>query len=1049
MAKIPLRVYTKEIESLIEQGEIEQAISHAKNILKTYPKYIDAYRLLGKAFLESQRYAEAADILQRVLSVIPDDFVSQVGMSIIREDENNLDAAIWHMERAYEVQPFNPAVQDELRRLYGRRDGVEPPKIRLTRGALIRMYTRGELYPQAIAEARAALAEDPQRVDLQVLLARLYFISGHKSDAAAICSELISKLPYCLEANRLLVEILPDTTRADEARKFQQRIYALDPYEAFISPTAPTSDRVPDQAIMIEPIAQATSQAPTWAQTIGVQWDESEEEEAIPDWLNTLEPDQSSVETAPAANPADNSAFPEEAPGETSSLDQTSQTPEATQEDLVPDWMKEAGWSKADRGADEIMAEQEENQTNEEIAPAEIPDWLKSIAPHEGKAGPTPNESDSIWLDQLTSSEDQNGQPPEAPASLWSAETGEEAPETGPETESQEEETPFEQSEEGTYPVPEDNLPDWLSQLAEEEPPVKSASEETLPINNEEENPPEWFQNNDQASEQSSDLEPESPEWLKSLEAETTQSPAPTDDQMDWLSSLSEEAGAENEPEANVDWLKGIESPSIESPSNEVESPETNFQAINLTQSGEEEPPLEPSPSATAAQTEPAESLSTPPDLSDTDAMMAWLESLAAKQGADESTLITPPEQRTETPPDWVLKEVENAESGQETGLEAESPTSIEESPSSQAGLAADQPVEPISENTGAPISAEEETIPFNLNDDDASMAWIEALAAGHGLGEVAEHGSTDQESYLPEAATEEAQESSEPVAEGEESQIIDQGYSEPAVNPDEVPPEIYSEPVNISSSEEPTQPVRISPESEKPVEQVSEPEPSAAMPAEPDYNDTEAMMAWLESLAARQGADEATLITPPEQRRENPPEWVAKEMEAEGEEEAAPQPPEVSAPEENQAIAEEITSEEIPPWLKEIEEENEVEAPTSQPEPTSSPDVFRTAWTPEVEAESQPSEEAPQSEVLQSQPDLEELQKALQHGDIEKALSGYNQHIHNGEHLDEVIQSLRDALYRYPVDISIWQTLGDAYAQNNQLQEALDAYTKAEELLK
>jgi tetratricopeptide (TPR) repeat protein len=161
MAKIPLRAYLKEIEGYIERGEVDQAIAHAKNIIHNFPKQIDAYRLVGKAYLESQRLSEASDILQRVLSVIPDDFIAQVGMSIIREDEGNLDSAIWHMERAYEVQPFNPAVQDELRRLYGRRDGIEPPKIRLTRGALIRMYLRGELYPQAIAETRATLADDP------------------------------------------------------------------------------------------------------------------------------------------------------------------------------------------------------------------------------------------------------------------------------------------------------------------------------------------------------------------------------------------------------------------------------------------------------------------------------------------------------------------------------------------------------------------------------------------------------------------------------------------------------------------------------------------------------------------------------------------------------------------------------------------------------------------------------------------------------------------------------------------------------------------------
>ncbi len=53
MAKISLRAYNREIETLIERGQSEEAIAHCKFILKTYPKHIDTYRLLGKAFLEA------------------------------------------------------------------------------------------------------------------------------------------------------------------------------------------------------------------------------------------------------------------------------------------------------------------------------------------------------------------------------------------------------------------------------------------------------------------------------------------------------------------------------------------------------------------------------------------------------------------------------------------------------------------------------------------------------------------------------------------------------------------------------------------------------------------------------------------------------------------------------------------------------------------------------------------------------------------------------------------------------------------------------------
>src|SRR5215216_419166 len=120
-------------------------------------------------------------------------------MSIIRDEENKLDEAIWHMERAFETQPSNAAIQSELHRLYGRRDGVQLPRIRMTRGALAHMYVQGELYPQAISEIKGVLKEDPGRNDMQVLLARAYYRSGLKNDAAEVASALLRTDPYAAQ----------------------------------------------------------------------------------------------------------------------------------------------------------------------------------------------------------------------------------------------------------------------------------------------------------------------------------------------------------------------------------------------------------------------------------------------------------------------------------------------------------------------------------------------------------------------------------------------------------------------------------------------------------------------------------------------------------------------------------------------------------------------------------------------------------------------------------------------------------------------------------
>jgi cytochrome c-type biogenesis protein CcmH/NrfG len=50
---------------------------------------------------------------------------------------------------------------------------------------------------------------------------------------------------------------------------------------------------------------------------------------------------------------------------------------------------------------------------------------------------------------------------------------------------------------------------------------------------------------------------------------------------------------------------------------------------------------------------------------------------------------------------------------------------------------------------------------------------------------------------------------------------------------------------------------------------------------------------------------------------------------------------------------------------------------------------------------------------------------------------------------LDEIVDDLLKAVDRHPVEISLYQALGDAYMRKDQLQEALDAYTRAEELLR
>ena len=51
--------------------------------------------------------------------------------------------------------------------------------------------------------------------------------------------------------------------------------------------------------------------------------------------------------------------------------------------DNVPEWMRSAGWQESDRAAQAGTPDSGESLPEEPIAKADIPDWLKSMAPTE------------------------------------------------------------------------------------------------------------------------------------------------------------------------------------------------------------------------------------------------------------------------------------------------------------------------------------------------------------------------------------------------------------------------------------------------------------------------------------------------------------------------------------------------------------------------------------------------------------------------------------------------------------------------------------------
>ncbi len=386
MSSISLRAYVREIESIIDQGRIEEAIAHCKQILSRFPKHIETYRLLGKTYLEINQNSNASDIFQRVLSAIPEDFVSHVGMSLIREEEGNLISAVEHMERAFERQPYNNAIQEELRRLYGKRDGIEPSKVRLTQGALARIYLKGDLVNQGIAELHNAIAENPERYDLKTILAEAYANSGEMAKAIDTASDILKKYPYNISANRILANALKTTDHPKEMAICRKRLFALSPYEAYISKHAPSLDQVPDRAITLEKInwtgdpqsfrTRTREDLPSWSkisESSSTETIQSNSKE-IPDWL------KSNLQEEEAPMPEENQINP-------NSDDHEKRNQPSNQDENIPDWMKDAGWEPSDGTVDESkpafddLEDLDDLDDQGKLAPADIPAWLEEAAP--------------------------------------------------------------------------------------------------------------------------------------------------------------------------------------------------------------------------------------------------------------------------------------------------------------------------------------------------------------------------------------------------------------------------------------------------------------------------------------------------------------------------------------------------------------------------------------------------------------------------------------------------------------------------------------------
>ncbi len=1137
MSEIGLRTYLQQIVNMVQDERYEEAILHARHILRHYPKYLAVYRVLGEIYLSNRRFPEAADLFQRVLSAVPDDFLAHFGMATIREEEGNLDAAIWHMERAFEAQPTHVAIQEELRRLYRERDGVAPPRIRFTRVALARIYLHSGLFNQSIVELQAVLQQDPRRLDALALLAQAYYEAGQWVQAADTCNRLLQKLPYCLQANRIMANILRAQGQEEKAQHYWSRVLELDPYEAFVGPEYPTAERVPADKVQVPRLEmEYTSDLDALPSPDEAEVPMLEELEAVARNTGLLDEED--------AGPPEDEIFAlsEEAGDEEEARASSGPyVPPEQAESLIPEWMQQSGWAPRDPSVPldaapaEPLPEDEDEEAEAELVEGEIPEWLQQLrqqmpeaAAPEGEEEPPAAEGEADWLPEAeapTTALDDLATWLESTVASGEAPTAEPASADAADWLSQALETAEEPA--GEPPAAEAaDLPDWLlTEHAEAEPSAPAADSEAATL-------PDWLLAAEAAEEEGRGEalprveaeaeapaeEAELPGWLAGAEAEG-RGEAPSRGEAEaeaeipgellsdeeaalaWLEQLAAKQGARTEElltfreqaEAAEEEGRGEALPR---PTAEAEAPAEEAELPGWLAGAEAEGQAE-APSRGEAEAE-AEAEIPGELLSDEEAALAWLEQLAAKQGARTEELLTFREQAEAAEEEGRGEALPRptAEALPRVEAEAEAPAEEAELPGWLAGAEAEGRGEAVSRG-----EAEAEIPGELLSDEEAALAWLEQLAAKQGarteeLLTFREQAEAAEEEGRGEALPRPTAEADAPAEEAELP-----GWLAGAEAEGRAEAESRGEAEAEAPAEEAELPGWLTgAEAEGRAEAVSRGEAEAEAPAEEAE-----LPGWLAGAEAEGRGEalprgEAEAEAPAEEAEL--PGWLTG-AEAEGRGEAGPRPaaeadlrdiPESAALEDAianlawmEAQAEAARERARPPapaedeveWLLEpetwtltpaeaagqTEEAPQTAAAEAEPVPQET-----LEWVQEVTASDEegvevtppawvPTQHIPPPETMPLKPlpevedpyldDLRRAREAIANYDLETGLRLYRRLIRRRKHLNAVIEDLLQAQYYYPMSVELLQLLGDAFSRAGRLQDALDTYLKAEELLR
>ncbi len=216
-------------EAALTGGDPLRAIALTQHILRFYPHYLDAYRLLGEAYFERAHADEALRFFSHVLAADPQNVLARVGRAIIADERRQVDVAIAEYEQAFEIDPSITEVRGELLRLYQTRYGSAGATIRLTPSGLAYVHLRAGLREAAISELGYVAQLRPDRWDIEVALAEALWRNEQLDEAAAVAGDILAGHPACVKCCWMLGYLHWTAGRTESGRRYLMEAVALDP----------------------------------------------------------------------------------------------------------------------------------------------------------------------------------------------------------------------------------------------------------------------------------------------------------------------------------------------------------------------------------------------------------------------------------------------------------------------------------------------------------------------------------------------------------------------------------------------------------------------------------------------------------------------------------------------------------------------------------------------------------------------------------------------------------------------------------------------------